>query len=104
MTEHGALTRGQYGGQPEPVPCDRRVSDRIHATVKHVETAGGDPVCDRAPAQAEGNELCVRDDAVLSCRIGPDRPIHAPSTRFVAHSVYKRLLGGDAPLVQTEWR
>jgi hypothetical protein len=55
-----------------------RMPDEEHAAVNAMQAAGRQAVCDRAPAEAQRNELLTRHDAVLAAREVRDPAIETP--------------------------
>lgn len=73
VTEHRPLTAGKHRGRPKPVPVKRRMSDRVDAGMDRDQASPTASPSDLAGADAGGEELPARDDAVLSLR---DLPKH----------------------------
>jgi hypothetical protein len=61
------LGAGQRKGSMEAVPAGQ-VADDVDATMDRVQPANGDPVVDRAVAEARPAKLPPRDGAVLALR------------------------------------
>jgi len=65
VAEHGPRAAGQDRGHPAALERSRRVADGVHARPLDVEATAGDAVVDRAPPDAQPQELATGDASVL---------------------------------------
>jgi hypothetical protein len=92
VTQEGAWSARQNGGQPAARDSQLRAADGIDAAVQGMQAPARDPAVDRPPAEPEGGELAAGDDAVLACCEAGDRPLVRPARRpawttFAPHMV-----------------
>lgn len=67
------------------------MADRVHATVYAMQSPGLHAVMDRVLAEADGEELSVRDNAMLATR---ERGNYRVALRLIAYAPIKGDLGG----------
>jgi hypothetical protein len=73
VAQGGAFSACEHRCHPEAFPGQLSPSDRIDAAeLQRVESAGSKAVPDRLRAQTEGDQLNMRNDAMLLPNEGPD--------------------------------
>ncbi len=72
---------GHHGSERTPVPCKRRMPDRVDASVDHGEMPGCDHPIDLIGAKADVKELATLNDPVLNRRKVAERTQDGASTR-----------------------
>ena len=73
--------------------------DGIDAAVQRMQPAQRESVLDRIRSEAEVEELCARDDAMLPSRNRRDRRLHTTRRTFGAHNALNVRLVRHARIV-----
>jgi hypothetical protein len=68
--------RGEHGRHPATVCSHDPVSDHVGAAMDRVQAGALEPVVDRAPSDADLDQLLVRDDAMLPLGKLCDQSVH----------------------------
>jgi hypothetical protein len=90
---------GEDGRHPVALPCQPAMADRVDALMDAVETAGGQPVPDRAAPEPQFAQLRPGDHAMLTGRQLGDHGVNGSSAMFCTHVVLKIALDSHPAMV-----